>query len=166
MTTDIPMLLDWLRQRNMTVAFAESCTGGLLAERMTSVPGASDVICGSAVCYQITAKQKVLGIRDVTEENVVSYSTAVQMAARTVALFGSSIGIATTGYLDGVHFEKPPHAYWAIHCGILSPIDLKLDYNPLLSYVEFPNGSSREQNRFLMVAVVLGALAEIFRRNS
>jgi nicotinamide-nucleotide amidase len=156
LSTDVPMILDWLRREKLTLALAESCTGGMLAAELTAVPGSSDVIVGSAVCYQIKAKHKVLGIDSITSENVVSRSTAEKMAAATRSLFGASIGIGTTGFLDAGHSSQGPHAYWAL----LWP---GFGDEPLQEWRRLPFHSDvpRSMNRELVVLSVLGYLATL-----
>ena len=97
---NLKAIIDGLREKEMTVAFAESCTGGRLAADLTTIPGSSDVIMGSAVVYQIEAKKRILGLSAVTERNVVTLQTAKEMADAAREMFGSTIAIATTGYLD------------------------------------------------------------------
>ncbi|HQO02193.1 MAG TPA: CinA family nicotinamide mononucleotide deamidase-related protein [Spirochaetota bacterium] len=88
-----------LAAEGITLAAAESCTGGLVAERITSVPGASAVFSGGVVAYSNTAKADILGVRPETLEQfgAVSEETAAEMAEGVRRLFGADIGIATTG---------------------------------------------------------------------
>lgn len=111
---DLKAIVDGLREKEMTVAFAESCTGGRLSADLTTIPGASDVIMGSLVVYQIVAKKRILGLANVTESNVVSPQTAKEMAAAARELFGSTICIATTGYLDGERPEGVVAVAWPV----------------------------------------------------
>ena len=60
--TDILHMSLILKQRGMRIAFAESCTGGLASEMVTSVPGASEYFLGSAVTYSNEAKERILGV--------------------------------------------------------------------------------------------------------
>jgi PncC family amidohydrolase len=159
-TPDVPRILDWLRRENLTMALAESCTGGLLAAELTSAPGSSDVIVGSAVCYQIKAKHKVLGIDSITSENVVSRETAEKMADAARILFGASIGIGTTGYLDAGHSPLGAHAYWALHWPGFGDIE-KREWRRLPFHDDLPRSMTRE----LVVLSVLGYLA-LLARNS
>jgi len=149
---DLPLILDGLRERGLTIAFAESCTGGRLAADLTTIPGSSDVVAGSAVCYQISAKHKVLGLTFVNEDNVVSERTAKAMAFATQKLYGVDIGVATTGLLDG----DDPHAYWAMKGPVLEdPIK-----NQHLGAwrIDFPKDASRDLNREIIVRAVMEGL--------
>ena len=78
-------MLDLCRARGWSLGTAESCTGGLVAARLTSVPGASDVFQGAVVAYADAVKEEQLGVRRPTllrEHGAVSAETAAAMAAR------------------------------------------------------------------------------------
>jgi len=100
-----------LRQRKKTVALAESCTGGLLASRITDVPGASEVFLGGVVSYANSAKENYLGVSSGTlaVHGAVSEAVASEMAVRTREKFGSDFAIAVTGIAGpaGGTPEKP-----------------------------------------------------------
>lgn len=147
---DVPKILQWLRDEKHTIALAESCTGGLLAAELTSIPGSSDVVVGSVVAYQIKAKHKVLGIDSVTSENVVSSETAKKMADAARVLFGATIGVGTTGYLDAGHSPNGPHAYWAA----------SLPWGTHWQRVSFHSDMPRHMNRELVLLSVLQWFAE------
>ncbi len=88
-----------LRRQGLTVAFAESCTGGLLGGRFTSVPGASEVFLGSIVSYSNEAKKKLLGVPEplLTEHGAVSEQVAKAMAASALDVFGADVAVSVTG---------------------------------------------------------------------
>jgi nicotinamide-nucleotide amidase len=88
-----------LRERDATVATAESLTGGLLGGRVTAVVGASDYYLGGIVAYATDAKAALLGVdREVlAAEGPVSEATAGAMAAGARRAFGAGLGLATTG---------------------------------------------------------------------
>ena len=98
-----------LREKKMTFAAAESCTGGELAKRFTDIPGASEFFLGGVTTYTNEAKAKLLGIdpKLIEEKTAVSYEVAKQMAERVRALLGADMGIGVTGLAgpdgDGVH---------------------------------------------------------------
>ena len=93
------VLTDELKARGMTIAFAESCTGGLASKLVSDVSGASAVLCGSAVVYSAEAKTAVLGVpADVIEKyGVYSEECAAAMAEGAMKLYGSHIAVSVTG---------------------------------------------------------------------
>lgn len=89
-----------LQKRRLTVATAESCTGGLIAKRLTDVAGCSSVVAGGAVTYQTREKVALLGVPQelIDAHTVVSREVALEMAAAVRKKMGTDIAIATTGY--------------------------------------------------------------------
>lgn len=100
-----------LRERGLTLAVAESCTGGLIGHRITDVPGSSAYFLGGVVAYADSAKLELLGVPAATLEvhGAVSREAAEEMATGARAAFGSSLGLATTGIAgpDGGTSAKP-----------------------------------------------------------
>ncbi|MBI3667884.1 MAG: competence/damage-inducible protein A [Acidobacteria bacterium] len=88
-----------LEARGATLALAESCTGGMLAERITSVPGSSKYFLGGWVTYTNRAKQQWLGVSEQTlaGHGAVSAEAAREMAQAARRAAGSTIGVAVTG---------------------------------------------------------------------
>ena len=93
-------LVGALMARGMTVATAESCTGGLIAKKLTDVAGCSAVVAGGAVTYQTRQKEAILGVDPtlIAAHTVVSEPVAKAMAQGALARFGVDLAIATTGY--------------------------------------------------------------------
>ncbi len=89
-----------LEQRGLTISFAESCTGGLLAKRVTDISGASNVLGSSFVTYCNEAKIKLLGVSPdtIAAYTEVSAQCALEMARGVRKLSGADVGISTTGY--------------------------------------------------------------------
>ncbi|MBO4868186.1 MAG: CinA family protein [Clostridia bacterium] len=89
-----------LKEKGLTVTFAESCTGGLLAKSVTDVAGASAVFPGSAVTYSNRIKESVVHVDPETIEKYteVSHAAAREMAAGAAAVFGADIAVSVTGY--------------------------------------------------------------------
>ena len=88
-----------LTQQNKTISTAESCTGGKIAQVLTSVSGASNYFKGSVVSYATETKISVLGLSEdlIKEHSVVSAEVAKQMAINVKNLMKTDYAIATTG---------------------------------------------------------------------
>lgn len=103
------LVMDLLLERGLTLSAAESCTGGLLAKRMTDFPGSSAVFAGGVVSYTNEMKIEVLGVKPETIEKYTVYSEEVakEMAEGVRALTGSDLAVSLTGLAgpdgDGVH---------------------------------------------------------------
>jgi nicotinamide-nucleotide amidase len=92
-------LIKKLQEKNLTLAVAESLTGGLVAASLTEIPGASKVFKGSITAYVDEIKQNVLNVKDETITNFTSISkqVALEMAINVRTIMKSDIGISTTG---------------------------------------------------------------------
>ena len=99
------VVLDLLRKRGLTLGLAESLTGGLVASRLVSVPGTSDVLKGGVVAYMTDAKRSVLGV---TAESVVSSECARQLAEAARRVFGADVGLGVTGVAGPEEQEGQP----------------------------------------------------------
>jgi PncC family amidohydrolase len=88
-----------LAGRKLKLATAESCTGGLLGDRITNVPGSSEYYEGGMITYSYDAKERLLGVHHDTlyEHGAVSAETALEMARGVRRELGTDIGIAITG---------------------------------------------------------------------
>lgn len=100
-----------LVERGASLAVAESCTGGSIADRISEVPGASRYFLGGVVAYANAAKRDLLGVPEalLARHGAVSEPVARAMAEGVRARFGATLGIATTGISgpDGGTEEKP-----------------------------------------------------------
>ena len=110
------VLGDMLRERNLTVATAESATGGLIGHRLTKISGSSDYFLGGIIAYANAVKESVLGVDPsaLMEHGAVSEPVARQMAQGARRAVGADIGIATTGIAGptGGSDEKPVGTVW------------------------------------------------------
>jgi nicotinamide-nucleotide amidase len=88
-----------LKGKRLTLTTAESCTGGLIADRITNVAGSSEYFLGSVIAYSNVLKEKLLGVRSQTlrMQGAVSRETAAQMANGVRVRLGSRLGLAITG---------------------------------------------------------------------
>jgi nicotinamide-nucleotide amidase len=102
---------DLLRQRGWQVATAESCTGGLVASRLTDVAGSSDYVDRGTVCYSNRAKTELLGVPEalIREHGAVSEPVGLAMAAGAREAAGVEIAVAITGIAGpgGGSAQKP-----------------------------------------------------------
>ena len=105
-----------LREAGLTIAVAESCTGGMVLDRLTNVPGASDYVKGGIVAYSNEVKKRLLGVDRATlqTQGAVSGETARQMAAGVRNRLQADIGLSVTGIAgpDGGTAKKPVGLVW------------------------------------------------------
>jgi len=107
------VVLELLRQRGLTIGLAESVTGGLVAARLTSVAGASDVFRGSIVSYASDVKFDVLGV---PEGQVVTPEAAAAMAVGAQRVLGADVGLALTGVAGPTEQDGQPVG--TLHVGL------------------------------------------------
>jgi len=100
-----------LVEQELTLGVAESCTGGLIAHRLTNVPGSSNYLLGGIVAYSYDVKERVLEVHHDTlyEHGAVSRETALEMARGARRLLSSDVALAVTGIAGpgGGTAEKP-----------------------------------------------------------
>ncbi|MBM4164784.1 MAG: CinA family protein [Lentisphaerae bacterium] len=110
MTPEI-QLVQRLAERGLTLALAESCTGGMVARLVTAVAGASAVFTGGIVCYANAVKRDVLGVPQTVldTQGAVSRDTAVLLADHVRALLRADLAAAVTGIAgpEGGSGDKP-----------------------------------------------------------
>ncbi len=142
-----------LRERQMTVTTAESCTGGLLAGRIMNVPGASNVYKEGYITYSNEAKEKLLGVEHSTLESVgaVSPETAEQMARGAARQAGADAALSVTGIAgpDGGTPGKPVGLVY-VGCCVRGKIRVE----------EFRFTGNRSKNRDYAVVRALTLLRE------
>jgi len=126
------LVLERLRAGGLTLATAESCTGGLVAARLTDVPGSSDVFLGSVVAYSDEVKAGQLGVpRAVLDEHgAVSAETAEAMARGVRERLGADVGVAVTGVAGpgGGTADKPVGLVFLHASGPMGERRFRLDF--------------------------------------
>lgn len=105
-----------LQPARRTLAVAESLTCGRVQARIGAISGASEFFLGGLTAYTLDQKVKQLGVDRAVAAPVNSVSAAVaeQMARGVCALFGSELGLATTGYAESAAGVPVPFAFWAL----------------------------------------------------
>lgn len=93
------VLGDLLKQKDLTISTAESCTGGNISTLITSVSGSSSYFIGSVVSYATSVKTSVLGVnqKDIDQHSVVSEQVAMQMALGACKVLKTNLAVSTTG---------------------------------------------------------------------
>lgn len=111
-----------LIERGLTLATAESCTGGLLGKRLTDISGSSACYLGGVVSYANEVKAGVLGVRGETLQahGAVSPETAIEMARGVRRITGADIGISTTG-VAGPGGGSPEKPVGTVYIGLCAP---------------------------------------------
>jgi nicotinamide-nucleotide amidase len=142
---------DLLRQKRLTVAAAESCTGGLLMSRLTDVPGSSAYVERGFVCYSNQSKIEELGVpeRLIDEHGAVSEAVAQAMAEGARADAGTSLGIGITGIAgpDGGSPDKP-----------VGTVAIALAFGDATQARTFRFGGGREQVKYQSTQAALNML--------
>jgi nicotinamide-nucleotide amidase len=126
------LVLDLLRAQGLTLATAESCTGGLVAARLTEVPGSSDVFLGGIVAYSNEVKAAQLGVPQavLAEHGAVSPETAAAMAQGARARLGADVAVSVTGVAGpgGGTEEKPVGLVFLHASGPAGELGRRLDF--------------------------------------
>lgn len=145
-----------LRDKGYTFSTAESVTGGLVSQRVTSVSGSSFVFSGSVICYMTETKKTVLGIDSEAIENhgIVSKETAAAMAREARKLFATDIAASTTGYAgpSGGDARAP-----------IGRICISIDCSEATLVSEYDFSSTREVARRLSSTAVLESVRKMVR---
>ncbi len=110
---------EYLRARGLTIATAESCTGGAVAAALAAIPGASDYLRGGIIAYHAEVKAQLLGVPAalIARDGVVSAACALAMAHGARAACGADIGVATTG-IAGPGGAEPGKPVGLVHLAI------------------------------------------------
>lgn len=113
-----------LKDRGLTLGTAESCTGGLIAKRITDIPGASQILMGGVVSYTNRVKEKVLGVPHTLLEEVgaVSPQVAQEMAQGAKRVLESDLAVSVTG-LAGPEADEFGHTGGTVFLALTDGID-------------------------------------------
>lgn len=92
-------IIEILKNKNLHLAVAESCTGGLISNLITDIPGASDVFIFGAVTYSLSMKEKLLSVSEkfLNENGPYNFETAISMAKGIRAYSNAEVSLATSG---------------------------------------------------------------------
>ncbi len=144
-----------LMENRATIAVAESCTGGLLAERLTNLPGSSAYFLGGIVCYSNDLKTRLLGVpaEMIEAKGAVSSEVALALAAGIRKLTGAALGIGITG-VAGPSGGTPEKPVGLVHIGIAD------ERGPRDKSFRFPG--DRERIRFFATQNALDAVRRYF----
>ena len=127
------VLLDICRTKKLKIAVAESCTGGLLGARLTTIPGSSDVFVGGVIAYADDVKVRELGVseNDIETHGAVSEEVVRAMAVGARKKFAVDVALAITGVAGpgGGTMEKPVGLVW-----ICAAIDDRLEPRKIQSW--------------------------------
>ena len=141
-------LVEILTKKKLKIAFAESCTGGLIGHRLTQVSGSSAVYAGGVISYSNESKIDQLNVNPDNIKNfgAVSEEVAIEMAQNIKKKFSSSIGVSVTGIAgpDGGSEAKPVGLVYVGYC------DKKLSF-----VKKFNFSSNREANKIRTSQAVL-----------
>ena len=148
-----------LTERELTIAAAESCTGGLLSHILTGVSGSSAYFIGGVVAYSNQIKESILGVSNETLEKfgAVSAQTAQEMAQGISQKFNTTIGLSTTGIAGptGGTPEKPVGLVW-----------IGLHFNDKTFAHECHFEGDRESVKMKTVKALLSTLLDLLTQNS
>ncbi len=144
-----------LMENRATIAVAESCTGGLLAERLTNLPGSSAYFLGGIVCYSNELKTRLVGVpaETIDAKGAVSSEVALALAAGIRKLTGATLGIGITG-VAGPSGGTPDKPVGLVHIGIAD------EQGPREKSFRFPG--DRERIRFFATQNALDAVRRHF----
>ncbi len=151
-------VLDACRARGLTVATAESCTGGLVAATLTAIAGSSDVVDRGYVTYSNMAKQEMLGVpaEVLAAHGAVSRETAEAMASGARSRSGAGLAVSITG-IAGPGGATPGKPVGLVHFAAAGPDGVGLA-------VEHRFGAiGRDEVRRKSVLVALGLLKDLAR---
>lgn len=148
------VIVKLLTEQKKTLALAESCTGGLIANRITNISGASEIFLGGVVSYANSAKEKFLGVKPETLKKfgAVSEEVAREMALGAREKFGSDFAISVTG-IAGPNGGSPEKPVGTVFIALAAEkfIAVKKFVNPL-ERIAFKNATATQALEWLLSA--------------
>jgi nicotinamide-nucleotide amidase len=154
---ELGRLGELVRQKDLTVAVAESCTGGLLAAALADLPESSKRFLGGVVSYTTDKKMELLGVPEdvIQRDGVISQATARLMAEGARRLFTSGLAISVTGVAGPQTQEGKPVG--------LTYIGVSLDGRTEVREYHWPGG--RAANRVASVEAAIDLAADLLERD-
>jgi nicotinamide-nucleotide amidase len=155
---ELGRLGELVRQKDLTVAVAESCTGGLLAAALADLPESSKRFLGGVVSYTTDKKMELLGVPEdvIQRDGVISQATARLMAEGARRLFKSGLAISVTGVAGPQPQEGKPVG--------LTYIGVSLDGRTEVREYRWPGG--RAANRVASVEAAIDLAADFLERDA
>ena len=153
-------MLELLRDRGLTLATAESCTGGLVGARLTDVAGASDVFVGGAIVYSNAAKESQLGVPARAPRRArrrLGRGCGGDVAQGARERLGADVAVAVTGIAGpgGGTEEKPVGLVFVHASGPMGERDLRLDFPGDRETIRGPGDGRRAARRAAFVDAVV-----------
>ena len=150
-------IIDLLKEKNKTISTMESCTGGGVANAITNIEGASEVLLYSAVTYSNEYKIK-MGVSEkiINTYSVYSMETAIEMSKNISNFAQSNIGVGITGKLNRVDINNP---FGEDNVVFISIYDK--DNNKFYNYKVEATEASRKENKELVINKIKEELISI-----
>lgn len=146
-----------LREARLTLAVAESCTGGLLAHYLTNVPGSSNYFLGGVIAYANEVKEQLLGVPSevIEQHGAVSWQTALAMARGVSRLLRADVALSITG-IAGPTGSTPDKPVGLVYLGLVVADDER--------WAEHRCSGTRLENKESFARAALAMLCEYLER--
>lgn len=149
-----------LTEQNKTISTMESCTGGALANAITNIPGASEILKFSAVTYSNEFKIKMGVPKEIIDTySVYSIETAIEMSKKISEFTNSNYGIGITGKLNRVDTNNPSGDDSTVYFSIYNK-DNNTNYNGSLKVTK----ETRKENKEEVINIIVDKLYEIIKK--
>lgn len=149
-----------LTKQNKTISTMESCTGGCLANAITNIPGASEILKFSAVTYSNEFKIKMGVPKEIIDTySVYSIKTAIEMSKKISEFTNSNYGIGITGKLNRVDIHNPSGDDSTVYFSIYNK-DNNTNYNGSLKVTK----ETRKENKEEVINIIVDKLYEIIKK--